>query len=135
MYNMRVDGPMVPHCPGGTPNCSGVNLSPAFVNGNNLTAIACGSPTNPASNGVAPHHCRASMISDTGGTSWTNNAGERALLGDGIADLPDGKSADAFSIYVLSNANVPACGLSNEKVATLQLGRTAASAVARRAGW
>jgi hypothetical protein len=89
MYNMRVDGPMVPHCPGGTPTCTGVNLSPVFLNGNNLTAIACGSPTNPASDGVAPHHCRASMVSDTAGTSWTNNAGERSLFGDGIADLPD----------------------------------------------
>ena len=55
------------------------------------------------------------MISDTAGTAWTNNAGERVLLGDGIADLPDDVSADALSVCMPSNVNDLLCQLPDEQ--------------------
>ena len=84
MANFRVDGGMVPRCPGGAAFCN------SSAHG---AAVACETAahplTNPAANGVVPHHCRASMISDDGGVSWTNSLGEATLFGEGIADLPD----------------------------------------------
>eukprot|EP01043_Picozoa_sp_COSAG02_P009674 COSAG02_NODE_331_length_24480_cov_22.114720_10_plen_561_part_00 len=84
MANFRVDGGMVPRCPGGAAFCN--------VSGHGVV-VACETSahplTNPVANGITPHHCRASMISDDGGISWTNAAGEATLFGEGVADLPD----------------------------------------------
>ena len=76
MYNYRVDGVMTPHCPDDDHWCNTTGAD---------YAIACGTPTDK--DAASPHHCRASMISDSGGITWTNAAKTSSIFGDGIADL------------------------------------------------
>ena len=52
MFNYRVDGPMVDHCPDGNRICD-------TGWGGNIT-MACG---NSSTGRPAPHHCRAAMFS------------------------------------------------------------------------
>ena len=52
MYNYRLDGPMVPECPGGASTC------PTEFG----RAISCGKPS--IAGAPSPHHCRAQLFSD-----------------------------------------------------------------------
>jgi hypothetical protein len=83
MWNYRVDAGTVPRCPGGASVCN------SSAHGVAIACTTAANPlTNPASCGVVPHHCRATMVSDDG-LRWTNAAGDSVLFGDGVADLPD----------------------------------------------
>lgn len=85
MFNYRVDGPMVDHCPDGARICdtgyTGWNIS-----GGNIT-MACGQP--PTAGRVAPHHCRGVMFSSDEGSSWHDGQSGDGWFGSTIPDLPD----------------------------------------------
>ena len=78
MFNYRVDGPMVDHCPDGARICD-------TGWGGNIT-MSCGKPSTGR---PAPHHCRAAMFSDDHGTSWHDGEGGDGWFGNTIPDLPD----------------------------------------------
>jgi hypothetical protein len=83
VYNYRVDGPMIPHCPDGSHVCKAATFDTRFN-----STIACGTPS--VADRPSPHHCRAMMVSDTDGSSFHNEVdASETVFGNGIADLPD----------------------------------------------